>query len=596
MKKKSIAIKTLVCVVLLAIASITALFALNGAETALADETGLSFENVAKSYFSGEEGYTLRAFVSKELYENYSLKITYQRVKLNNFLDNVTSYGGECADKTKDGKPVYEILDEKGTVAVNSKSDNRLTENPTGSDKTKYYFELKTNVNCAYIFTVTKKAYNGADDDATYATCYVRKIDDAAPCVLSASAVLVGTDKVRIKIKFTDAKIPVTNETTGKTEFKDPGCARSGVVSIEVAEAATGEIVEKKTFAGSGKDGTASYDFIGEFNRNYDIKLTDDVGNARAKRVGYKNEVYNSDAETVFNNATMSDEKDEQLKSYSVKIQNAVNSAYEKYIEVTRSVNSTDEEKKAALNEFNAALKLYTDAKTKLQNGHKINFEAKYEADGEAFGEFVAYGFESGLTYLPIGDNVTVTLTGTYFAKPNMPKDTDAMLKSVDTDVKNPTEAYRINIRTDSESEGEQNKQLEGTAEIEFNAGDYKKAVAIIAKYSVSGTVTYEKCNLTKLQTDNEDGVVSITVPYTSGVVTLLVERNGNNKLYWLFALTALPLVMGGAMLAYAFKKMKKIKQQAAAQDTEPARPAPEADKKEKPVPANKKKKGKKKK
>ena len=592
LKNKSTAIKTLICVLLLTIATLTAVFAVNRTENAYAAANELEFEKTATEYYSGKDGYTLRVFVSDTLYENYALKITYQRVKLNFYNDNVTTYKGECTDKTKDGKPVYEVLDAKDTVAISKKDE--LKESDSVNPSRKYFFELKTNVNCAYIFSVIRTPYSGSENDVTYQTAYVRKIDDAAPTILSTNAVLVGSDKVRIIVKFGDHKVPIKDETGKTIGFKDPGCARSGVTEIEVKDATTNTVVEKKQLGGAGKDGIVSYDFIGEFNRNYDIKLTDGVKNERVKRVGYKNDVYNADAETVYINATTGEGKD-QLTEYSVTIQNAVNSAYENYFTVTRNVNATDEEKKAALKKFNDALKLYTDAKARYDGGHKINLTIKREAEGTAFSEFEAIGFENALAALmPIGDNVTVTLTGTYYSKPNMPKDTDEMLDAVKSDVKNPTEAYRITIRTVSESEGEKMTRLTGTAEIEFNAGSYKKAVAILENTSIStGRKTYEKCNITRRQTESEDDVVSITVPNSAGVVTLLVERNGGNKMYWLFSLAALPLVIGGAMLAYAFGKMKKIKEQAATSNREGGRPPrPRYGRQEKNCPRKQKEEG----
>ncbi|MGN0768188.1 MAG: hypothetical protein ACI4M8_02420, partial [Christensenellales bacterium] len=186
MKKTSNALRITIFVVLLLAVALSAAVTVNERNAYAETNTyELSFDNPT-GYYTGETGYTIRFFVPAELYNSYSLKITYQRIKLNEpEHENVDDYvsDGEVTSTN------YEVLDEKGTVAVGSKEDSNLKNGVSGNDKKAYYFELTTKENCAYVFTVERQGSRTEEVKTEYQTIHFRKIDYAAPTFIKVSAV-----------------------------------------------------------------------------------------------------------------------------------------------------------------------------------------------------------------------------------------------------------------------------------------------------------------------------------------------------------------------------------------------------------------------
>ncbi|MGN0769078.1 MAG: hypothetical protein ACI4M8_06960, partial [Christensenellales bacterium] len=295
-------------------------------------------------------------------------------------------------------------------------------------------------------------------------------------------------------------------------------------------------------------------------------------------------DVYDATAEASAENAI----SDLSSGKYTDGITYAVNEAFYKYMAVTRDTAKTEQEKQAALAELNAAITLYNAAKNLYNNGNGSKVTLKTEiVNGLSAPDLAIVGAEAGLSFLKIGDEVTITLSAAHYAKGEITKDAE-LIKQADDEMKSADEAFVVQVKTVSAEEGEIRREFAAVPEIRLNLGESEKVAAVQTVYSTTGGKTYYRCIVVK----HVDGTVSVSVPYTGGTVTVFVERE-NNNLYWLFSLTAIPLLIGAALLIYAFRKMNKVKAEALRKREEES--AKEDAEKKAAVPENKKKKKKKK-
>lgn len=560
MKKTSNALRITIFVVLLLAVALSAALTVNERNAYAETNTyKLSFL-CPDGYFTKETGCKIKFLVPEELYNSYSLKITYQRVKLNApEYENVDDYvsDGEVTSEN------FEVLDEKGTVAVGSKSDITVS----GST---YYFELTTKENCAYIFTVERQGSRTEEAKTEYQTIYFRKIDYAAPTFTVVSSVWRATG---MNVSF----LVFDNKTAGS--------ATSGIKTVSIYENGEEDPAFTKDY-GTGVSKTDLLSFVSEFNKEYYVVMTDYAGNKteKLKFPSFASDVYDATAEASAENAI----SDLSNGKYTDGITYAVNEAFYKYMAVTRDTAKTEQEKQAALAELNAAITLYNSAKNLYNNGNGSKVTVKTEiVNGESAPELTLVGAEAGLSFLKIGDEVTITLSAAHYAKGEITKDAE-LIKQADDEMKSADEAYVVQIKTVSSEEGEIRREFAAVPEIRLNLGESEKVAAVQTVYSTTGGKTYYRCIVVK----HVDGTVSVSVPYTGGTVTVFVERE-NNNLYWLFALTAIPLLIGAALLIYAFRKMNKVKAEALRKREEES--AKEGAEKKTAVPENKKKKKKKK-
>ena len=542
----------------------------NGEATAATSTYALVFSQ-SKNYVTAEKGYTLKVYLPKELWDSYDLKITYQRLELNaTETDNVNQSGGETTDINSSGEPIYKVLDEKGTVAVENKSDSRLKDSEKDADILPKYFELTTDKNCAYIFTVTRLSASNEEEKTEYQTAYVRKIDSAAPTYVKTSTVWRATG---MKVNFS------------VYDNKNSKSATSGINEIYIYKENEEEPVFEKSY-GSGYGYARELSCFTEFGKKYYIVMSDYAGNKTERLLfaNYESNTYDAVTEAEAENAINAFGSDD----YADNIVNAVNTAFGTYMAVTRDEQKSEEEKQKALTDLKSALKLYEDAKDMYESGYKIKVNSEV-VNGESAPLLTIVGAESGLTFLKIGDEVNITLSAAHYMKP----DSLANKKFIEVATDKFTEAdelYVVEIKTVSVNEYEIRRSFESDPEIRFEIGEAENVAAVQTVYSVTGKEENYKC-VTVMHTD---GKVSVSVPYTGGTVKIYVVRDGGNNLYWLFALTAIPLVLGAAMLIYAFRKMKKIKEEALKKQEEEKKAA-ETEKateneKKKP-PKNKKKK-----
>lgn len=559
MKKTSNALRITIFVVLLLAVALSA--ALTENERNAYAETNtykLSFL-CPDGYFTKETGCKIKFLVPEELYNSYSLKITYQRVKLNApEYENVDDYvsDGEVTSEN------FEVLDEKGTVAVGSKSDITVS----GST---YSFELTTKENCAYVFTVERQGSRTEEVKTEYQTIYFRKIDYAAPTFIKVSAAW-RANGMNVSFRVFDNK-------TG-------GSATSGIKTVSIYENGADEPAFTKDY-GTGVS-KADLSFVSEFNHEYYVVMTDYAGNAteKLKFPSFASDVYDATAEASAENAI----NDLNSGKYTDGITYAVNEAFYKYMAVTRDTAKTEQEKHAALAELNAAITLYNAAKNLYNNGNGSKVTLKTEiVNGLSAPDLAIVGAEAGLSFLKIGDEVTITLSAAHYAKGEITKDAE-LIKQADDEMKSADEAFVVQVKTVSAEEGEIRREFAAVPEIRLNLGESEKVAAVQTVYSTTGGKTYYRCIVVK----HVDGTVSVSVPYTGGTVTVFVERE-NNNLYWLFSLTAIPLLIGAALLIYAFRKMNKVKAEALRKREEES--AKEGAEKKTAVPENKKKKKKKK-
>lgn len=531
MKKTVNLLKITIFVIIIAAVALSA--ALSLAQTAYAETISykLSFTQPT-DFFTRETGYTLQVEVPDALYDAYELKITYQRVELNEpALDKVESYVADGAITTDK----FVILDEKGTIAA-EKGDIKTS----GSKK---YFEVTTKENCAYIFTIERKDSATDEEIKTGETqiIYFRKIDYAAPTFAKTNTVWQATGMKASFIVYDD---------------KETQSAMSGIRTVKIYENGEEEPVFEKEYSSEGRASSGYLSHTCEYNKRYYIEMTDFAGNTSGKRefAYFENDVYNAVAEADAENAI----NDLGGGKYTNIIMTTVTRAYAEYLVVTRDETKTEEEKQAALNDLNEAIALYNAAKKLYDNGNGSKITLDIEVvNGESAQGLTIVGAEAGLSFLKIGDNAKITLSAANYTKTEFTRN-ETLLKEADDDMKSADEAYVIAIKTVSDEEGEIRKEFASAPEIRFMVGETEKIAAVQTVYTVTGGVKYYRCVVVK----HVDGTVSVATPHTGGTVTVFVVRE-HNDLYWLFSLTAIPLVVGAAMLIYAFRKMKKVKENA---------------------------------
>ena len=122
------------------------------------------------------------------------------------------------------------------------------------------------------------------------------------------------------------------------------------------------------------------------------------------------------------------------------------------------------------------------------------------------------------------------------------------------------TDVYAIYVETTTKDAYKVRQAFSVPLVLKMTLGAYDSIAAVQEVYDVNGNVTYYDC----IVVEYTDGTMSVEVPQTAGTVYIFLDSGKReNKLYWLFSLTAIPLLVGAGFFIYAHVKIKKIKQNA---------------------------------
>ena len=510
-------------------------------------------------YYSSEDLVTYTVFVHKTLYdETFDLSVQYQKVKVNpSDKGNVTVSKGKVTG-------TYEVLEEK----IVTKEEIKRTEG-FDSDEKYYSFDVKTNVNCVWIFTVMYKTSKD-DDEWSYEypgssdLLYCTQVDTFAPR-LSVSAYVLVTGGYRFTLRGTDL---------------DDKSAISGIRSVRIYQKKSNETEKTIFYEKNVKSSTWSDNVLLPSGKViYTYEIVDAVGNKSEDVLAtFNDEMYNEDAETYAEEAIAEMEQ----KTYATSIRTKLTDAYTEYMFTTRREDATEEEKQNALRKLNEAETLFTQAKQARETG---TADFKVVILGEKEGVSVS-GEQQSLAFLPIGESAVVSIT---VDKITGEKKINKEEEAEKAGIKDPNELYAFTMQTTSRDSGVDfmvARTFEKPLKIKIALDEYEEIAAVQKVYSQEGNATYYEC----LVVAYADGTVCVETPYTGGIVHLFVKKK-ENKLYWLFALTAVPVVAGGILILWANRKLKKVKEEALKKQAESSAEPPE---KEKPKPANRKNKKKK--
>lgn len=529
LKKIVLGVIVLLMTALLVTAAALSLNALSP-EKAFAVNYRVSGRSTEKSYVSGENDVVFNVFVNKTLYEETAfLEISYQRVKLNSVADrgNVTTSNGKAVSSE------YEVLEEDVIV---HKSDLIRNEN-VYNEAEYYYFEVKTKVNCAWIFTIRYKSYEEDDLQVEYGSdvLYCVQVDNKAPTLTVSSKALV-SNEYHYYLYVTDS---------------DNRSAVSGIKRVAVYKQGINDEEPVLFLERDGKKQTRWSEevFLKLGKVTYTYEISDVVGNlTKGTLAVFTDESYDKDTEMLASEAL------EYMKTHSfdATIKGELEDANAKYMLVTRDDKETEENKQKALSALRNALTKYNVARNKYESG---NADISVEIiDVDNVGVTVS-GEQQAFAFLPIGDESTISVTASKSKYASALKLENELEQA---GLKEASEVYSFVVKTTSKNEYTVRQELPKPLKLRLTVGEYEKVGAVMKTYNVDGQAEYYPC----LAVAYADGTIGVEATYSAGTIYLFTETK-ENKPYWLFSLAAVPLVVGGVMFLWANKKMKKVKEEA---------------------------------
>ena len=489
---------------------------------------------------TGDNEYTVNVYVPRALcLEAYYYEITYTRVELNAISEKNNLKTNEGVFTSKLNK----VLEENVKV-----TDVTILEN--GTEEKYGKFTVSSKVNCAWAFTV--KYRNTDQDEVTYEfdtkILYCAVFDDAAPSIL-----IPPVTKGIYRLEWVSGSYRINRILT---DGKNVGA--NGVSGLNKAT----------LYKRSESNGSEEYELMEEFFYNgskseeiwscvvpngvvsYYLEVTDRAGNDTGKVLleTFSDSRYNAGLESAVEIAL----EDLNETEYSREISYGLQSAYSKYLTTTRSTATTNDEKLSAQSDLYQALQAYQTAKQEYDDG-VVNVTVEIN-DRTVIPSLQAMGLFSSLRFLKRGDTGTITLTPNKITATDKP----AVLQQVGWE--NATSAYSIYIETNTTDAHKIRRAFSVPLILKMKLEESEKIVAVQEVFDTNGNVSYYECNVVEYA----DGTVSVDVPQTAGTVYILLD-SGKKKsnLYWLFSLTAIPVLLGAGFFIYAHVKMKKIKEKA---------------------------------
>ncbi len=491
----------------------------------------LTFVPNYETFVSPDTGVTYRVYVNSTGY-NAITRITYDVVQLNNVTDagGLTSNGGAI---TQTG---YKLLLDNVEV---KKSD--LTSTDNGTERLAYYFDIKVNTICAIVPTVYYSITPEDPEEAYYGDIvYCTNVDTAAP-------------KFRLTQSYwSSGRCRLTAVLTEVME----GSAYSGLDQVTLYALLRGGSEYKKVDEQEISGYNKTYSVVVDYgNYDYYIEVKDNVGNTTGKQLlkSLSESSYNVEIETQINDAIVK----MQEGGYSDILYDKISSAYADYVTVISDSNSSATDKENALAELRKAYTLYLNANQDNANGVR-NYELSV-INGEYLTDFNVEGMGSTLAFLDIGDYADFTVTLAKFNYKDVEQEKRPIVEYLDCKA---DDVYCITLSVESEDDGKVKAKFSTPLTFSFKLEDYENIKAVQVAYDVNGKIEYHESNIVKYV----DGTIKVTAPLTYGVVNIFVEKDSSN-LYWLFSLTAVPLIIGGVLLIYAFRKINKIKKDSASKN-----------------------------
>lgn len=512
----------------LAVITILALCGVS-AEVAHADYVyDLTFIPNYEGFVSSETGVTFRVYVNSAGYDTIS-RITYDIVKLN----TVGDVGNLTANKGAITQSGFELISDNVEV---KKSD--LTHTDNGTDKLAYYFDIKVNTICAIIPTVYYRTVPEEDEQASYGDIeYCSNVDSIAPTFRLTQSYW-SSGRCRLVAKLNEVTV---------------GTAHSGLDKVTLYSLLKGSSEYQKIDEQEISGYNYTYSVVVDYgNYDYYIEVSDNVGNTTGKQLlkSLASSSHNVEIETLVNDALAKMGEG----GYSNKLTISLSNAYADYITVISDSNATSTDKDNAVKLLRTAYNEYVKANQDYENGIR-NYELTV-LNSEYLTDFTVEGAGNTLSFLDIGDYAELDVTLAKFDYEDVEQEKGPIIDYLDCKA---DEVYCITVAVTSDDDGKVKTKFSTPLTFSFKLEDYENIKAVQVAYDVNGKIEYHESNIVKYV----DGTIKVTAPLTYGVVNIFVEKDSSN-LYWLFSLTAIPLIIGGVLLIYAFHKINKIKKDSA--------------------------------
>lgn len=484
----------------------------------------LTFIPNYEGFVSSETGVTFRVYVNSAGYDTIS-RITYDVVKLN----TVGDVGNLTANKGAITQSGFELVSDNVEV---KKSD--LTHTDNGTDKLAYYFDIKVNTICAIVPTVYYRTIPEEDEQASYGdVTYCANVDSIAPNFRLTQSYW-SSGRCRLVAKLNEVTV---------------GTAHSGLDKVTLYSLLRGSSEYQKIDEQEINGYNYTYSVVVDYgNYDYYIEVSDNVGNTTGKQLlkSLASASHNVEIETLVNDALA--KMDEG--GYSNKLTISLSNAYADYITVISDSNATSTDKDNAVKSLRTAYNEYVKANEDYKNGIR-NYELTV-LNSEYLTDFAVEGAGNTLSFLDIGDYAELDVTLAKFEYKDVEQEKAPIVDYLDCKA---DEVYCITVAVTSDDDGKVKAKFSTPLTFSFKLEDYENIKAVQVTYDVNGKIEYHESNIVKYV----DGTIKVTAPLTYGVVNIFVEKDSSN-LYWLFSLTAVPLIIGGVLLIYAFHKINKIK------------------------------------
>jgi uncharacterized membrane protein len=529
------------------------------------DYTYIPNDNVeSKTYSNEKEGSTHRLRMTVGQFQNI-VSIKYHLVKIKLTSDEIT-YTAD--DIFLNGIKV--TADDIAEIKTIEKSSFVEYEN---KDATRYgYIDIVAHELCGIVLEV--KYAEGAIEGANYSSYikYVTNIDNSKPTAY-------------YKDWSYDTGKYVFRVTVNGNQLKATQSADSGLRKVVFFQKTGTGAAEKITVLDSTEDiSKTPYFYDLKVNPNekafYYARVTDWVGNESTNLIVAFGS-YDSGFESAVNNALDDLARAEGI--YSPHIMKNLSNEFATYGIRVQEFNESDDKITSAAkvevqkNVIYKLLKEYANIRTLAENGVR-DYDLKIINSIYLEGILVG-NVNKAYTTLLYGEVANFTIALADFDPRKYDKDAQISASGL----KNAERVLSLDLTTTNSQTGNVDITFASPLDIRIPLSDYKSVSAVVEIVDADGNERIEKIEITEYKS-----YFLIHMPYSKGIVSVVFGEKIISPYYWFFTLAIIPIGIGVFLIISKAKKTKLEKQEHNAKER--------LENKEKYVPKNKSKKGKKKK
>lgn len=470
-----------------------------------------------------------KVMVREDAYENL-IRVEYDVVRLGSIADTVTVDDSNNVELSS------------GQIKVSENNVVAKEEIQKQQNSSKYAFTVKTDINCAFVFTVY---YLDAEGDETpcygssYGTngtertniLYCKKIDSSAPTAYF--------DDVTYDSGYWVVDVVIKGNKNEDKASADSGLKAFSVIKKDPVSGAEETIDEVKDI------GATQYRYklrVTKAKAAYYLDIVDFANNGTTSKIlEFFDYTYDKGFETAVSNSLNKIKADETI---SDKLVESFTKAYEEYSFVIQTTTDDEEINKKKQSCYGYMERIAAFEKMKEEGLTDLtvkNYNTEY------FGGEITFSDSSAFP-IKYGDGAVATISVSFLSENSVDKSAEMSV----AEIRKADALYAVTIATETEGVALQ-EAIDGVAELRIPAEFDKNDVAFVMK-SAGEKTEYAVCDYVV-----GNGYTLVYIPYTSGTVNIFVGIS--DSLNWLWSLTAIPVIAAAVAVPIIIKnKKKKIK------------------------------------